>query len=129
MKNQELFPPDALLVHPGPYDDQDTIVQWTAPFAGYYKVSAFFETLATDPTGIVALVFRNGTPLFRGELLGPPAQLPDRPGGREDFIFKLFLNAGDVISFGVNKDGDWYEDSIGFNATITTAGPCAVCSQ
>ncbi|MGO9519476.1 MAG: hypothetical protein ACLPND_20760 [Candidatus Korobacteraceae bacterium] len=127
---QELFPPDALLVHPGPYDGQDTIVQWAAPVAGYYKVSAFFEILATDPTGIVALVFHNGTPLLRAELLGPPAQFPDKPGGREDFTFKSFLNAGDVISFGVNKDGNWYEDSIGFNATITRAAtPCALCSQ
>jgi hypothetical protein len=128
---QELFPPDALLVHPGPYDGQDTIVRWTAPLAGYYNISGFFEILATDPTGIVGLVFENGTLLYSRELLGPPAQFPDKAGGREDFYFsKLFLNAGDVISFGVNKDGNWDEDSTGFNATITMPPtPCAVCSQ
>lgn len=130
-ENQELFPPDALLVHPGPDDGQDTIVRWTAPVAGYYNISGFFEILATDPTGIVGLVYRNGTLIYSGELLGPPAQLPDRPGGREDFNFsRFFLNAGDVLSFGVNKDGNWYEDSIGFNANITIPStPCAVCSQ
>jgi hypothetical protein len=126
-------PPDVLLVHPGPYDGQDTIVQWTAPVAGTYTISGFFEILDSHPTGVVGLVFRNGAPLYRGELLGPPAQPPDKAGGREDFYFaKLSLNAGDLISFGVNKDGDFHYDSTGFNATITTppaASPCAVCSH
>ena len=85
----------------------------------------------TTPTGIIGLVFRNGTQLYSGELLGPPAQHPDKAGGREDFSFaKLFLNAGDVISFGVNSDGSFYYDSTGFSVTITLAPtPCAVCSQ
>lgn len=125
-----VLPPDVLHLHPGPNDGQDTIVQWTAPAAGTYYIYGFFEILDTYPTGIIGLVFRNGTPLFRGELLGPPAQHPDKIGGREDFYFpKLSLKAGDVISFGVNKDGDYHYDSTGFNATITTAAPCAVCSQ
>ena len=126
-----VVPPGVLLQHPGPNDGQDTIVRWTAPVAGYYNISGFFEILDTSPTGIIGLVFRNGTPLYSGELLGPPAQHPDQVGGREDFSFaKLFLNAGDVISFGVNRDGDYRFDSTGFNATITRpATPCAVCSQ
>ena len=124
-----VIPPDVLFLHPGPDDGQDTIVQWTAPVAGTYYIHGFFEILDSHPTGIVGLVFRNGTPLFRGELLGPPAQPPDKVGGREDFYFaKLSLKAGDVISFGVNKDDDYHYDSTGFNATITTAAPCAVCS-
>jgi YVTN family beta-propeller protein len=124
-----VFPPDVLHVHPGPNDGQDSIVQWTAPVAGYYKISGFFEILDTNPTGVIGLVFRNGTLLYRGELLGPPAQHPDQVGGREDFSFsKLFLNAGDVISFAVNKDGDYRFDSTGFNATITRPStPCALC--
>ena len=124
-----VFPPNVLHIHPGPNDGQDSIVQWTAPVAGYYNIAGFFEILDTDPSGIIGLVFRNGTPLYSRELLGPPAQHPDQVGGREDFSFaKLFLNSGDVISFAVNKDGDYRFDSTGFNATITRPRtPCALC--
>jgi hypothetical protein len=128
-----VIPPDVLLLHPGPSDGQDTIVQWTAASAGTYRISGFFEILDTNPTGIIGLVFHNGTLLYRVELLGPPAQRPNKAGGRANFYFaEVVLNAGDVISFGVNKDGDYHYDSTGFNATITTpptAPPCAVCSQ
>ena len=61
------------------------MVRWTAPVAGYYKISGFFEICDTNPTGIIGLVFRNGTLIYSGELLGPPAQHPDKVGGREDF--------------------------------------------
>jgi hypothetical protein len=124
-------PPDVLLVHPGHYEDQDSIVRWAAPVAGYYNIAGFFEILDTNPTGIIGLVFRNGTLLYSGELLGPPAQHPNQVGGRENFNFStLFLNAGDVISFGVNKDGAIQDDSTGFNATITIPPtPCALCSH
>jgi hypothetical protein len=127
-------PPDVLAVQPGPNEGlQDTIVQWTAPVAGTYTISGFFEILDTSPTGIMGFVFDDHTLLYRRELLGPPAQHPDQVGGREDFYFaKLFLNAGDVLSFGVNSDGDNRYDSTGFNATITrTFGPCAgsCCSK
>ena len=130
-----VLPPDALIVHPAPdWSPADSIVRWTAPAGGTYSVYGYFEILdAVSPTGIVGLVYRNDTPLFRGELLGPPAQPPNRVGGREDFVFpQLVLNAGDVISFGVNADGTFYYDSTGFNVVISappTAPPCAVCSQ
>ena len=125
-----VLPPDVLIMHPGPDDGQDTMVRWTAPVAGYYNIAGFFEILDTNPTGIIGLVFRNGTLLYSRELLGPPAQHPDQVGGRENFYFStLFLNAGDVLSFGVNKDGDFHYDTTGFNATITRpAAPCALCS-
>ena len=130
-----VVPPDALVVHPAPdWEPADSIVQWTAPADGIYRISGYFEILdAVSPTGIVGLVYRNGTLLYRGELLGPPAQYPNQIGGRENFYFpQLSLNAGDVISFGVNSGGTFYYDSTGFNAVIVTppnAPPCAVCSQ
>jgi len=133
--NGVIVPPTALVVHPAPdWEPADSIVQWTAPATAMYRISGYFEILdAVNPTGIVGLVFRNGTPLFRGELLGPPAQNPDQPGGRVNFYFpQVALNAGDVISFGVNSDGTFYYDSTGFNATIVTppnAPPCTICSQ
>ena len=130
-----VVPPDALVVHPAPdWEPADSIVQWKAPADGSYRISGYFEILdAVNPTGIIGLVYRNGTLLYRGELLGPPAQYPNQIGGREDFYCpQLSLNAGDIISFGVNSDGTFYYDSTGFNATIVTppnAPPCANCSQ
>ena len=130
-----VVPPDALLVHPAPdWEPADSIVQWKAQASGTYRISGYFEILdAVNPTGIIGLVYRNSTPLFRVEILGPPAQYPDQIGGRANFYFpQLSLNAGDVISFGVNSDGTFYYDSTGFNATIVTppnAPPCTVCSQ
>ena len=130
----DLLPPDALRVHDGPDDGQDVIVQWTAPATGVYRIYGYFEILDTAPTGIIGLVYLNGTQIYRGELLGPPAQDPDTPGGAEDFYFdKLSLNAGDVISFGVNSDGSFYYDTTGLNAWIVANPPnvqkCAVCSK
>lgn len=126
-------PPDVLIIHPGPNEGQDSIVRWTAVVAGIYNISGFFEILDTEPSGVNGLVFHNGTLIYSRKLVGPPAQHPDQVGGREDFyIFTIFLNAGDVMSFGVNRDGDFRSDSTGFNATITkTAAPCtrSCCSQ
>ena len=113
-----VFPPDTLSVHP--YAGEDTIVQWTAPATGTYSIAGFFDILDIYPTGIIGLVYENGTQLYSGEILGPPAQFPDKVGGREDFSFSaLNLKAGDVISFAVNDDNDFYYDTTGFDATIT----------
>jgi hypothetical protein len=130
-----LYPPDTLHIHPAPnWEPADSIVRWTAPADGLYRISGFFEILdSTNPTGIIGLVYQNDRLLFRAELLGPRAQCPDKIGGRANFYFgQLSLNAGDVISFGVNADGTFYYDSTGFNATIVTppnAPRCALCSD
>ncbi len=124
-------PPDILVIHPGPDPGQDTIVRFTAPVTAHYKIAGFFEILDTNPSGVMGLIYRNRTLLYSGQLLGPPAQHPDKVGGREDFYFvKLFLNAGDVLSFSVNKDGTYYYDSTGFNVEITIPPiACAACPQ
>ena len=114
-----VLPPDALNVHPAWNYGQDTIVAWTAPSSGLYEINGFFEALDISPSGIIGLVYRNGTQLYSQELLGPPAHQPDQVGGRENFYFQLQLNAGDVISFGVNNDGSASNDTTGFNATVT----------
>jgi len=128
-------PPNILIMHPAPnWEPADSIVQWTAPAAGNYRISGFFEICdieRTNPT--IGLVYRNGTQLYSGTITGPPAQEPDQCGGRENFYFpSLALNAGDVISFGVNADGNFYYGSTGFNAVIVTppsAPACEICSQ
>jgi hypothetical protein len=126
--------PSILLLHPAPdWDPGDSIVQWTAPMTATYRISGFFEILDTNPSGTIELIYRNDTLIYSAELLGPPAQHPNQPGGRADFSFpELSLNAGDVISFGVNYDGTFYYDATGFNVTIATGPippPCSACTK
>jgi hypothetical protein len=113
-------PNTVLIVHPGP--TVDTIVRWTAPTSGTYAISASFEILDdTSPTGIIGIVDLNGTHLFNGTLTGPPASSGGNPGGSESFSVTRTLVAGDIISFGVNNEGNFLFDSTGLSATISTA--------
>lgn len=114
-----VMPVDALLVHPG--ISSDTIVQWTAPADGTYSISGFFEILDNSPTGVIGEVFDNSTRVFADTLTGPPAVIPDTVGGRLSFSLTETVAAGSIISFGVNNDGNFLDDSTGFDATITSA--------
>jgi hypothetical protein len=51
----------------------------------------------------------------------PGATHPSTPGESEAFSLTVGVNAGDVISFGVNNDGNFLSDSTGLSATITGA--------
>ena len=112
-----VLPNNVLLVHPGP--SVDSIVQWTAPSSGTYSVSGFFELLDVAPTGVIASIFAGGTQLYTGTLTNPAAKFPNTVGKSEAFSLTETLTAGTVLSFGVNNDGDFYDDSTGFDATIT----------
>jgi len=113
-----LVPTDVLFMHPGP--STDAIVQWTAPSAGTYTISGGFELLDDNPSGVIGEVYDNGTQLYTGTLTGPAANLGTlTPGGSETFSETVTLAAGDKISFAVNNDGSFYDDSTGLMATIT----------
>ena len=84
-------PPDVLLTHPGPYYGQDTILQWTTPVAGYYKIAGFFEILDTNPTGIFGLVFRNGTPLYSWRTRGSACAASRQGRWPRGFLFRQAL--------------------------------------
>jgi PEP-CTERM motif len=113
-------PNDVLILHPG--STVDTIVRWTAPAAGAYTIMGKFEILDTSPTGIIGIVDLNSTNLFTHTLTGPGASQtpPGAPGGSVSFSFTETLVAGDIISFGVNNDGNFFFDSTGLSATIST---------
>jgi hypothetical protein len=111
-----VFPTGLLLVHPGPATD--SIVRWTAPTSGTASVSGFFELLDTHPTGIIGEIFDNGKEVYSGTLTGPGATHPDTTGESEAFALTFVINAGDVISFGVNNDGNFLDDSTGVDANI-----------
>jgi hypothetical protein len=110
-------------IHPG--ENTDVIVQWTAPASGTYTYSGSFALLDDNPSGVIGEVFENHTSLFSGVLTGPPANLTTlTPGGSESFGGTVTLNAGDALSFAVNNDGDFFNDSTALAATIT-CGACA----
>ena len=99
-------------------------MRWTAPAAGTYDYSGLFELLDNSPTGVIGEVHEDGTSLFSGVLTGPPANLSTlTPGGSESFSGSVALNAGDTLSFAVNNDGLFYDDSTGLKATVMLAGP------
>jgi hypothetical protein len=112
-----VFPTGVLLLHPGA--SVDTIVEWKALTTGTYTISGSFEILDTSPTGIIGLVDLNGASLFSGLLTGPGAS-GTTPGGSESFAFTKALAAGDILAFGVNNDGNFFDDSTGFNATVSS---------
>jgi len=115
-----VLPTDVLWVHPGQV--LDSIVQWTAPAAGLYNISGFFELLDITPSGVIVNLYDNSAPVFPPNvLLGPGAnQATSTPGQKFSFSTTLSLATGDVLSFGVNNDGDFRFDSTGLAATITS---------
>jgi hypothetical protein len=113
-----IIPTDVLFMHPGP--STDAIVQWTAPSAGAYQISGSFELLDDKPSGIIGEVYDNSSQLYAHTLTGPPADVGTlTPGGSEQFSETVTLAPGDIISFAVNNDGSFYDDSTGLMATIT----------
>jgi hypothetical protein len=110
-----VFPDDVLLLHPGPVSPAgftDSIVQFTAPTAGKYDVSGFFETLDVDSHGVGVTIAANGDILNSWALPGH---------GIQNFNELVNLAAGQTIDFGVSvDDGDFYFDSTGLSATITS---------
>jgi hypothetical protein len=112
-----ILPTDVLLVHPGPVSD--SIVEFTAPKAGTYDLSGFFELLDTNPSGVNVIYGTSGD-LTSQTLSGPGAtQNPDSPGEKVSFAQVLHLTAGENYYFGVNNDGSFNNDSTGLAATFT----------
>ena len=77
--------------------------------------------LDVAPTGVVGMVYDSSSQIFTATLTGPPAAHPNTVGGRASFSLVETLTAGTTISFGVNNDGNFLNDSSGFDATVTSA--------
>jgi len=113
--------PGVLWLHPGSV--LDVLVQWKAPTAGSYSYSGEYELLDTHPTGVIGQVFENATELYSRTLTGPGAnQSTMTPGESETFGGTVSLLAGQTLTFAVNKDGNYDNDSTGLIATITSNG-------
>lgn len=113
-------PADVLNVHPGPVSD--AIVRFTAPTTGLYSLSGFFQTLDTNPNGVVVSLYLNDAWLGGTAFAGSAAVAPTTPGGTILFSGDLLFAAGDRFDFVVNNGGSYYNDSTGLSARFSTAG-------
>ena len=113
-----VFPTNVLNVHPGP--STDSIVRFTAPTIATYTFSGIFELLDVSPSGVAVAVFGPAGSIFSASLTGPGASYPN-PGQSVGFSGSIALATGQVLDFGVNNAGSFYNDSTGFNATITSS--------
>jgi hypothetical protein len=116
-------PTDVLLMHPsGP---ADAIVQWTAPRGCLVDVHVYYELLDTNPTGVFAYMFHNDGCVQKLDLsLGTQgvtaAQTTPtlKPGNGLEFYSILAVSNGDILSFGVNSNGSYFDDLTGLRVTI-----------
>lgn len=84
-----VLPTGLLLVHPGvstASNPNDSIVQWTAPAAGTYSISGFFEVLDTMPNHRIFWgIYDNSTLERSGSLFTPGATgFPTNIPGQND---------------------------------------------
>lgn len=94
-----------------------SVVRWTAPVAGTWKVQGSFASLSSGFTAIN--IYKNTTSIVSGSLsgIGSPAVTIDQ---------EIVLNAGEFLEFAVGAQGNWGGDGVGFNATITSASTPSV---
>ena len=107
------WPQDLLLMHPG-QDDQDSVIQFTAPSAGTYHVTGEYVGIATAGTTTDVHILANGTTsLFSTEVTGL--------GTVESFDVTRTLAAGQTLDFvvGFGTNGNYTSDSTGITANIS----------
>lgn len=106
--------PAFLNLHPGPAGER-SVVRWTAPAAGTYRVVGQFEGLDTGGTTSDVKVTHNSAVLFSGAVNGFGAAAP--------FTLTLKAAAGDAVEFsvGVGGNGTHSYDSTGLHAAVGPA--------
>lgn len=117
--NRVLIQSNTLLMHPGAYGGQDSIVQWTAPTTASYKISANFVVLDSyNYYGDRVSISTGGTNLFSETLLGGGAQ-GYVPGTNVSYGNTVSLKAGQTVSFGEALNKNYGYNTVGLKATIT----------
>ena len=110
-------PTDRLLLHPGSIAANGGVfITFTAPTTSVYKYDASFSVQDLRPSG-VTVIFRQQSgsapaSFFGGATLGADNLTYSNSG----FVT---LNAGDVFSTVINRDGSYFNDSTGENFTLT----------
>lgn len=107
------IPAGALCLHPGP-GGENSILRWTAPSTGLYRVAATFEGLDTQGTTTDVAVLHGATQLFSGDVTGYLST--------QSFTGDVSVIAGETIDFtvGFGSDGNYSFDTTGLSVTIVT---------
>ena len=113
-------PNDRLLGHPA-NDDGDTFVAFVAPTAGRYRYTATFNIQDVNPSGV-------GIDLIKTTGGGLPL-IFSRIGeiGAQNTTFttsgQFNLGASEAFGFGLNRAGQYFNDSTGVNFTVSSFVP------
>jgi hypothetical protein len=121
-----VWPANVLLIGPGSSEYGGSppflVIRWTAPKAGTYNISGFFENLQGATTDQYVLI--NGVQKFSSTYSGS-SSLQQQP-----FSFSnISVAAGGTVDFIVDSGGNFSNqdnDALGFSATITATGSVQV---
>jgi hypothetical protein len=116
-----VHPVGVLNLHPGMTLDGsntpiDSIVRFTAPTAGAYSFSGFFQTLDINPSGVS--IFANGVMLTPLSIVDHATTSPLAAGGVSPFSGTVTLAQNGTIDFRVNRAGEIWNDSTGLSARV-----------
>jgi RHS repeat-associated protein len=107
-------PPDVMNMDPS-FDGRNSVVQWTAPVAGTYRVNGRFEAVDHSTTNVTVILNDDASsPFISVNLDGLGSQFP--------FGFVRTFAAGDRLQFTVNSRGNVFADGTGLTATIILEG-------
>lgn len=110
------WPNNTMLVHPGANPGL-VVLSWLSPSTGFFDIN--FSFTDRDPNGgngINWYVDKNATDLASGGVFAP-----SNPSSGLLSLNNVFVPAGARINFIVDPNGDFFFDSTGITATITSA--------
>ena len=104
--------PNEVFMHPG-NGSHPSVLRWTAPAADSYTISTYWQDI--DPyggSGAAGYIVVNGVIAANGTWANGIGQ------GFTDSNRTVALNAGDVVDFVLDSNGDYFNDSTKFGAVI-----------
>ncbi len=112
-----IVPGDALILHPGANDGQDSAILFTVPQTSKITISFGAALADTNPSGVQLVFFIPGVVALPGPVLD--ASNPVYP--YESTIFtNTIVPAGFSLGFAIDKDGVYYNDATAVNFSVTT---------
>lgn len=116
-------PVGTLFLHPGSGDlGTDSILQFIAPAAGLYRISALFSRLdnTTSGNGVIASVFHGTTTGLISQDFSTLINTGGAGSNGLSYNGTFGLLAGGSVYFAVNNNGEYQFDSTGLQASITS---------
>lgn len=95
-----------------PSGTADAVKKWVAPRAGNVDVSGVIRKSDSEGNGVIASVFKNKTSLWS-------ATITSQDGAQPNNLTDIHVEAGDVLYFVVNANGDMESDEIEWSPEIT----------